>query len=138
MIYVLDTNIFLRFFVHEDEKDFAECKRLLNNIKLSQVKAVVPGIVLAEIGWVLGSYYETPRTEVAKKIEGIIKHKGLEIVDEYDWLEAVKLHESENVKLIDAIVATIPKVTSKEWTIVSYDKDFKKLPVLWKTPRQVT
>ncbi len=137
MIYIIDTNIFLRFLVKENEKDTAECIKLFQDIKSTKVNAMVPGIVLAEVGWVLGSYYKTPRNTVAKKIEGIINYKGLKIVDSYDWLSAMRVYESKNVKLIDAVLATMPSVVTKEWTIVSYDEDFKKLPVLWKKPSGV-
>jgi len=35
------------------------------------------------------------------------------------------------------MLASIPKVLSKEWVIVSYDKDFKKLPIISKEPGEV-
>ena len=75
MIYILDTNVFLRFLVRENEKDYQESIRLFRNIKSARVRALVPGIVLAEIGWVLNSYYNTPRDQTAQKIEGIVKFK---------------------------------------------------------------
>lgn len=137
MIYILDTNVFLRFLVRENEKDYRECIKLFRSIKSLKIRAIAPGIVLAEVGWVLNSYYNVSRAETARKIEGIMKLKGLEIVDDYDWLNAMKLYEIKNIKLVDAVLAAMPKVASMEWTVVSYDEDFKKLPVLWKKPKDI-
>ena len=114
-----------------------ECKKLFQDIKSEKLNVLVSGLVLAEIGWVLGSYYKTPRNIVAKKIEGILKFKGIKTVDSYDWLSAMRVYGTKSVKLVDAVLATVPKVAAKEWTIVSYDEDFKKLPVLWKKPSQL-
>lgn len=134
MKYLLDTNIFLRFLVKENKKDYVECNKLFENIRSQKIDAVVAGIVLAEISWVLGSYYKQKSNSIAEKLQGIIKMNGLTVVDDYDWISAVKIYSDKNVKFVDTILACMPKVASKEWTVVSYDEDFKKLPVLWKKP----
>lgn len=134
MTYLLDSNIFLRTLVKEDEKDFQECIGLLEKVKRAEIKAVTAGVILAEVGWVLKSYYMLDRKDAAKKLAGIFKLSGLKIVDEYDWIEAIEMYEKFNVKFLDAVLATMPKSADKKWTIVSYDEDFKKLPVKWLTP----
>lgn len=137
MTYLLDSNIFLRTLVKEDEKDFQECIELLEKVKRAEIKAVTAGVILAEVGWVLKSYYMLDRKDAAKKLSGIFKLSGLKIVDEYDWIEAIEMYQKFNVKFLDAVLTTMPKSAAKKWTIVSYDEDFKKLPVKWLTPRLV-
>lgn len=137
MIYLFDSNIFLRFIIKEDEKSYQECAKLLAATKTKKIKAVIPGIVLTEIGWVLKSNYRTPKDDVANKLEGIVKLKNLKVIDQYDWSQAIDIYKKHNIKLVDAVIATIPKVASHQWTIVSYDEDFKKLPILWKKPDEV-
>ena len=56
---------------------------------------------------------------------------------EYDYINAVSLFSKYKVPFVDCCIASIPEVQSKELTVVSYDADFKKLPVLWKTPKQI-
>lgn len=137
MVYLLDSNIFLRTLVKEDQKDFLECFELLEKVKKAEIKAITAGVILAEVGWVLKSYYMLSRKVVAKKLAGIFKLSGLKIVDGYDWIEAIEMYEKFNVKFLDAVLATMPESAAKKWTIVSYDEDFKKLPVKWLTPRLV-
>lgn len=134
MIYVLDTNIFLRLFVKEDKNDHEECLNLINKIKSSKIKAVVAGITLTEINWVLRSYYKISKDIAARNLESIANSPGIKIIDHYNWTEAIKTYEAKGIKLVDAVLATMPKVISHQWTIVSYDEDFKKLPILWKKP----
>lgn len=137
MTYLLDANIFLRVLVKEEEEDFHECVGLLEKVKRSKIKAVAAGVVLAEVGWVLRSYYMLKRKDAAKKLAGISRLAGLKIVDDYDWVKAIEMYEKFNVKLLDAVLATMPGVANRKWVIVSYDKDFKKLPIEWRTPRQL-
>ena len=134
MKYLLDTNVFLRFLVRDSEIDYKECKVLFESIMNSKDEFITTGMVLSEISWVLVSYYKRSREETSEKLNGILKIKGLKLVDNYNWLSAIKIYRENKVKFIDAVLSTIPQVAQKEWTIVSYDEDFKKLPVLWKKP----
>jgi len=137
VIYLLDSNIFLRFLVKEDEESHQKCAELLGLVKSNKIKAVVPGIVVTEIGWVLKSNYNTPKNDIANKLEGIIKLKNLKVTNQYDWPKSIDIYRKHNIKLIDAVLATIPMVASLQWTIVSFDEDFKKLPILWKKPSEL-
>jgi len=137
VIYLLDSNIFLRFLVKEDEESYQKCAELLGLVKSNKIKAVVPGIVITEIGWVLKSNYNTPKNDIANKLEGIIKLKNLKVTNQYDWPKSIDIYRKHNIKLIDAVLATIPMVASLQWTIVSFDEDFKKLPILWKKPSEL-
>jgi len=137
VIYLLDTNIFLRVFVREDEEDYRVCRRLLDKIRNFEVEAVTAGVVLAEVSWVLGSYYRLPRQQAAEKLSSILKTRGLKVVDDYDWFNAAISYNEHNVKFLDAVLATMPDVANRNWTVISFDEDFKKLPVKWKLPKDV-
>ncbi|MEK9200904.1 MAG: PIN domain-containing protein [Patescibacteria group bacterium] len=137
MKYFLDTNIFLRSVVVEDKKTSDECKRLFAEIKKRSISAVTAGIVSAEIAWVLSKSYEFPKEELIKILDGLANSSGLEICNDYDLMKAVEIYKKFNVKYIDAMIASLPKVRSGEWTVVSYDQDFKKLPVKWMKPGEV-
>jgi predicted nucleic acid-binding protein len=125
----IDTNVFLRVLVREDEKAFGDCKALLGAIREGKYKAVTSGLVLAEMVWVLRSYYGVERNEVCEKLKGMLALKNLRIVDGYDHGLAVKLYSEHNVKFIDACIASISQVREKKVTVVSYDKDFDSLEV---------
>lgn len=134
MIYLIDTNVFTRIAIEDSPKMKAECNSLVEAIRLGKIEAVTSTLVIIEFGWLLKSYYKIDRKKTAKLMAGIYKIKGLRVINDMNLQSAISLYESKNIDLTDALLATIPQVTSKEWTIVSYDEDFKKLPVLWKKP----
>jgi len=50
---------------------------------------------------------------------------------------AIEIYEKFPVKFIDALIVSNPKIFKKEITIISYDKDFDKLNVKRKEPKDV-
>ncbi len=128
-MFLVDTNIFLRVLVKEDVKVFEECCQFIAKNKKNEFKAVTGGIVLAEVVWTLDSYYGFSRDKVVAAVESIVNLRGLKVIDDYDYSEAIRLYSKNSVKYIDALLASIDEVKSKQWMVVSYDKDFDKLGV---------
>lgn len=137
MMYFIDTNIFLRVFVKENLSTFQECRAFLEMVKMNRMHAVTSGLVLAEINWTLQSFYKFHKQMVTEALYSILDMNGLQIVDQYQHRDAVLLYEGKSVKFIDAQIASLPEVKAKEWTIVSYDRDFDKLDVIRKEPSKL-
>jgi len=127
MVYILDTNIILRTLIKDDDQVLADCVELLGMVKCNKIEAVLPGIVLSEVVWVLLSFYKFPKTQVVKALKSVLKLSGLKLVDNYDYEQAIKLYENNQVKYVDCVIASL--VTSRDFTVISYDKDFDKLKV---------
>jgi predicted nucleic-acid-binding protein len=137
MVYLIDTNVFLRTLVKENKNSFNHCYSFLKAVKTNKIKAVTASIVLAEIVWTLSSFYKLPKKQVVEAIRSIVNLRGLKIVDKYNHLLAINLYESKTVKYIDAVIASIDEIQAKKWTVVSYDDDFDKLGIVRKEPKQV-
>lgn len=137
MKYLIDTNVFLRALVRENEEQFEECKQILQRIEMNSLSAVCSGLVLNEVVWTLQRYYKYPKEKIVIAGLGILNLFGKNMYQKYDYRNAFSLFSKYKVPFVDCCIASIREVHSKEWTIVSYDVDFKKLPVLWKTPKQI-
>lgn len=137
MKYFIDTNIFLRTLIKEDERTFNDCYRILEEVRLNKLKGVTSSLILAEIAWTLSSYYQFNREDIAKALKGVINLRGLKIIDGYQVLLALSFYQSKGVKFIDAMIASIEQLVTKKWTIVSYDQDFDKLDIIRREPDQV-
>jgi predicted nucleic-acid-binding protein len=129
MKYFIDTNIFLRTLVKEDERSFDACQKFLAKVKRQKIKGLTGSLVLAETVWTLSSYYRFSRRQVVKAIKSIISLKNLKIIDNYNHPLALELFNESKVKYIDSLMASIDQVQEKKWQIVSYDKDFDKLGI---------
>ncbi|OGK35629.1 hypothetical protein A3A93_05215 [Candidatus Roizmanbacteria bacterium RIFCSPLOWO2_01_FULL_38_12] len=135
--YFIDTNIFLRVLIKEDEKSFQECILLLKTIKENKLKAVTSSVVLAEIVWTLLSFYTFPKNRTAEAVESIINLRGLQVLDNYNHRLAIKTFAQSKIKYIDALISSIKEILEKKWIIISYDRDFDKLNVIRKEPHDV-
>jgi predicted nucleic-acid-binding protein len=137
MLYLIDTNIFLRVLIKEDEMSFQSSLKLLEAIKHGQGNAVIPGIVLTEINWTLRSYYKFPKPQVVAAIQGILNLRGLMIVDNYNHQLALDLYQRHAVKYVDACIASLPAVQERQATIISFDHDFDKIGIARREPHQI-
>ena len=137
MKYFIDTNVFLSVAAHDNLEHLNQSKGLLAKIKSGEIDGVTGDIVLAEMNWVLSSFYKFPKARIVKLLNGVNNIPNLEINNAYNSRSAIRLFGNTNVKYIDCVIASIPQIVAKEWVVVSYDEDFKKLPVLWKKPSGV-
>lgn len=135
--YLLDTNVFIRALVKEDEAAFEQAKTVLEKCKLGLIRAHTHDLVLAELIWTLQSAYHQPKQVAIDAVEGIINLRGLSVESSFDKHLALELYRQSSVKYIDACLASVSQVQKKQWAIVSFDQDFKKLPVIWLKPKEL-
>lgn len=137
MKYFIDTNIFLRAFTGDNKKQYSEAVQILFAIKTNKIDAYTNNLVIAEINWTLSRLYGLAKQTVIEYIETIIHLNGLKIEDMTDLNKALELYKKSSVKFIDSLIASNKDIHSMKMTVLSYDSDFGKLPVLWKKPADV-
>jgi len=134
MTYIIDTNIFLRTLIKDDDKVFSDCISLLELVKKNKINVVVPGVVFAEVIWVLSSFYKFPKSKAIQAVKSIQKLSGIKIIDSYEYNQAFSFYEENNVKYIDCLIASLVK--DKSYVVISYDKDFDKLKIKRQQPEE--
>lgn len=125
-IRFVDTNIFLRFLLADHPRQSPRCRKLFEAAKVGKIKLFTSEIVIAELAWVLNSFYKESRKEVAEKLRQIILFEGLTIPNKEVLLLATQKFESQNVDFIDAYNYAL-SIKKKIGQIYSYDQDFDKL-----------
>lgn len=135
MIYFLDTNILLRYFVKDNQSHFELSKKIIHGIHDGKIKASLPGIVLSETVWGL-QHYQYDKASILRVIHAILALR-LPVVDTYDYTFTYDLYSKRNVKFIDCLIASIPEVQHRKASVLSFDKDFKKLGILWTEPQEI-
>lgn len=135
--YFLDSNVFLRLIVKDDFKKVKECEVLFKKIKEGKIKAFTSNLVLSEIVWVGNSFYRIQKEDLIIAIKGILGFKNLRVIDDINPNLAIEIYEKFPVKFIDALIASNPKIFKKEVIVVSYDKDFDKIGVKRKEPKEI-
>jgi predicted nucleic-acid-binding protein len=124
----IDTNLFVRFLVKDVTKKSRKVKRLIDDLEQGKIEAEISDMVIAELVWVLESFYKLPPEEVAEKILYIVNLRGLKITNKKLILDSIADYISKKVDFIDSYNANYMK-HQRISTIYSYDKDFDKLGV---------
>jgi len=122
----VDTNIFLRLLVNDIPKLADACEAVFRKAVAGKEKLYTTDIVIAEIVWVLESYYELSRSDVRTKVEKILNTPGLNCDNQEAIVHALALYDEKKIDYIDAYNACILKMKGIT-EIYSYDKHYDRL-----------
>ena len=98
----VDTNVFLRFFVRDVESFYQKAKELFEKAEKGVVKLETSDMVIAEIVWVLESYYDFTKAEIKEVIDTILETKNVKVTNHSRVKEAVNLYTLGKMDFIDA------------------------------------
>ncbi len=130
----LDSNIFLRYFVPEQAGMYEECEALFKGVQDGVHQPYISPIVILECSYVLTKVYSFPLKRVAGAIRTMLSLRNLTVIELTDTRKSFTVHQATRTKLSDCLIATqVPQGV----TLVTYDRDFAKLPVKAKTPKEV-
>lgn len=127
--FLVDSNIFLRVIVRDNEKTWKDCFTFLKLVENAKVEAYVPTIVPREVGYVLKSFYGYEKHVIVEALKSMSALPNLRILDDLSFHVAIELFEDYNVKFIDCLLVSSKRIQSGNAAIVSYDRDFDKLGV---------
>jgi predicted nucleic-acid-binding protein len=121
---LVDTNLIVRHLVQDHEKHAKAAGRLFEACDRGDLVIVVLPAVLAECVFVLESFYEQPRGDIASALGTLISSPGVEIYETAIHLEALDRYRKTKVHFVDCLIAA---TASAENTPVStFDQDFRK------------
>lgn len=123
--YIVDTDVFIRLLVQNIPQQSKKSERYLRLAKEGKIKVYVISETIPEIEYVLRKVYKISRTQVADKLLSLLKTMYIEVEKRLDWIEAVNKYLNLNVDLVDAFLSV--QANKKEMTVLSFDKDFKKI-----------
>lgn len=122
----VDTNVFLRLLVNDDSEKADACEMLFKQAIQGEGALFTTDMVIAEIIWVLQSYYRLSMKEVREKVEKILNTKNLECPNREIIIHALAVSEETNIDYIDAYNAFVLKLNGIT-ELYSYDTHFDRL-----------
>jgi predicted nucleic-acid-binding protein len=122
----IDTNIFIRFLTDDISEKAGACEELFKKAIEKHESLFTTDLVVAEIVWVLESYYELPKEEIQDKVEKILNTPNLICPRKELILNALIMYSEKNIDYIDAVNALILKERGIE-ELYSYDKHFDRI-----------
>jgi len=93
----IDTNLFIRYLTNDDPDKADRVEKLLDQAAAGSVELVTTEMVIAEIVWVLESYYSMAHAAIAPLIRGILATSGLEVINGHLIRRALDLYEGDRL-----------------------------------------
>ncbi len=129
----VDANVVLRFLTGEPEEMAVQAARLMKRAEGGEFSLFISPLVLAEIIWVLESFYRYSMGDIAEVILSLVAAEGIEVEDREQTLQAVELARDRNVDFVDAYLA-VQAARQGEQVCTFDEADFKRLPATWIMP----
>jgi predicted nucleic acid-binding protein len=120
---LVDTNLIVRYLVQDHEKHAKAAGKLFDACDRGDVVIVVLPAVLAECVFVLESFYEHPRGDIASALGRLISSPGVEI-DAAIHLDAMDRYRKTKVHFVDCLIAAT--AATEDMPVASFDQDFRK------------
>lgn len=99
---VIDTNLLVRYLTDDDPQKAKAVDTLLDRACKAELKILIPSVVIAELVWVLESFYKMTTDKITELVEAILNTPGVDIQDKWIIKAALKLYGSKGMDLIDA------------------------------------
>ncbi len=107
MTAFVETNILVRHLTGDPPAQAARATRYL----AAADDLLLPDLILAEVAYVLESFYEVGRPEVAAALRAIIGFPAIRVVDETLLSRTIELYEVDRLDFADAYLVASAETT---------------------------
>jgi predicted nucleic-acid-binding protein len=118
----LDTNVLFRHLTGDPP---AQARRATVFLERAE-ELLVPDLIVAEVVYVLESFYEVERQRVAELVRAIIGFPAIVVVDEPLLLRALEVYEVDRLDFAEAYLVASAEASGVE-TIASFDRDVDRV-----------
>ena len=113
----VDTNVLVRHLTGDPPAQAVRATRYLERAD----ELLLPDLILAEVAYVLESFYETPRAQVAETLRAVLAFSAIRVVDDELLHRAVEVYDVHRLDFADAyLVASAER--SGIGVVASFDR----------------
>jgi predicted nucleic-acid-binding protein len=118
----LDTNVLIRYLTGDPPDQARRAATFLARAD----ELLVPDLVVAEVVYVLESFYEVERTRVAELVRSVIAYPAIVVVDAGLLLRAIEVYEVDRLDFAEAYLVANAEA-SAVGAIASFDRSIDKV-----------
>lgn len=118
---VIDTNLLVRYLTEDDPDKAKSVETLLIKAGKGEIKIVIPSVIIAELIWVLESFYKMEASEISQLVGSILNTPGIDTQDRNILREALKIYENKGRDFVDAWIVEFARERNIK-TIYTFDK----------------
>ena len=125
MTALLDTNVLVRHLTGDPPDLAARATTYLSTAEA----LILPDLILAEVVYVLESFYEVPRDRVVELARSIITFGSIQTMDPGVLLRAVEIYEVHRIDFSDAYLVALAETVGVD-DIASFDRTTDRVPTV--------
>ena len=119
---LVDTNVLVRHLTGDPP---AQGKRATAFLRDSH-ELILTDLVLAEMVYVLESFYEVPRTDIARMARALLALPSIETVDHELLLRAVEIYEVLRLDFAEAYLSALAEMSDVK-LVASFDRQIDRV-----------
>jgi predicted nucleic acid-binding protein len=123
----IDANVIIRLITDEPPEMAEEAEHLFASVDQGEITLFVADVVVAEVVWVLKSFYGFSPAEISTLLVEFLSHDGLQCEDKLGLIRALSFYNEKNIDFIDALLA-VQMARQKVNEVYSFDTHFDRLP----------
>ena len=123
---LVDTNLIIRHLVQDHPGHAKVAARLVEACDRGNLILVVLPAVVAECVFVLESFYEHPRADIARVMSALLSSPGIELADLVIHIDALKRYGETRAHFVDCTIAATAAALALP--VATLDSDFRKFP----------
>ncbi len=125
--YGIDANVILRLLVKDDVKLAEQAKAIFTAIEEGKITAYLDPVILAEVVWVLKSFYKRSPSEIATSLLTLLKSDHIFIVDQECYITALEMFEEGHMHFGDACACAVANRMC-DGQLFSFDRKLDRVP----------
>lgn len=127
----IDANVILRYFTQNPPELAEAARKTFSSAQEGLVVLVLAPITVAEVVWVLESFYGYSKSQISETITQFLRSDGLEVIDRELMIQALGLYREKNIDFADALLAQFA-LNQGIRLIYSFDNHFSRIPGIMK------
>jgi len=123
----IDANVILRYVLNDHSELSAKAEAVFSAMEAGKAEVTCNPVTLAEVVWVLSSFYKVPHKEIADGLSVIVKQDGFHIPDKDRYLTALALF-ADNVPHFGDACCCAEALMENEGRLYSFDRALSSVP----------
>jgi len=123
MVYLLDTNVIIRFLVGDHPEHLEIATDIFTKIENGEYEVEILEVVIMEALFVLVKFYKLPQSEVVADLKRIIALRGV-VGNKVLLIETLNIVDNKNIDFVDALICA--KSRLQGYGRLSFDSDVNR------------
>ncbi|MDQ4058177.1 MAG: type II toxin-antitoxin system VapC family toxin [Actinomycetota bacterium] len=125
MIAYVDTNVLVRHLTDDPPDQASRATAILENAE----RLILTDLVVAELVYVLESYYERPRSQIVESVQSLLTLSSIAVTSHDLLLRALELYEHSRLDFAKAYLASAAELTGIG-TVASFDRTLDRVETI--------